>query len=221
MKVPAKIVLGLIIVLFIGAMAYAEGDNKYYSEFAFKHKLNDKFDVFFTPEFRYKDDMGNLYYYHMRVGATYHAHKNFDLALAYRFIQNKVNSEWDNNNIQYIEMICIPKIKWGGFDISDANKIERRYYQNAANRWVYRNLLQFAYPVKLGDFAFTPYISNEVYYDFELNMANLDWITLGATKKINEYLVLGVYYRAELSRVGSSHKWTTNQILGTNVNVNF
>ncbi|MFH1691652.1 MAG: DUF2490 domain-containing protein [Candidatus Omnitrophota bacterium] len=221
MRVSMKVVLGLIMALFMGGIVFAEGDNKYYSEFAFKHKLNDQFDVFFTPEFRYKDDMGNFYYYHMRVGSTFHAHKNLDLALAYRFIQNKADGEWDNNNIQYIEMIAVPKITLGGFDISDANKIERRYYQNAPNRWVYRNLLRFAYPAKIGGFAFTPYVSNEVYYDFELNKANLDWITLGATKKISDYLTLGVYYRAELSRVGSSNKWVTNQVLGTNVSVNF
>lgn len=214
-------VLSLVMFLFVGSVAFAKGDNKYYSEYVFKHKLNDKFDLFFTPEFRFNDDMGNFYYYHMRVGSTFHAHKNLDLALAYRFIQNKADGDWDNNNIQYIEMIAVPKIKLGGFDISDANKFERRYYQHAPNRWVYRNLLQFAYPAKIGDFEFTPYISDEVYYDFQLNMANLNWATLGATKKINENLALGVYYRAETSRVGSSSKWVTNQVLGTNISVNF
>jgi len=215
-------ILVLILSLFCFATgAFASGDNKYYSEFAFKHKLNDKFDLFFTPELRFNDDMGNFYYYHLRVGSTFHAHKNLDLALAYRFIQNKVNGEWDNNDVQYIEMITIPKVKVGGFDISDANKIERRFYESAPDRWVYRNLLTFAYPTKIGNFELTPYISNEIYYDFEIDKINLNWATIGANKKINKYLTVGLYYRDETSRVGSSSKWVTNHILGTNATINF
>ncbi|MDD5449809.1 MAG: DUF2490 domain-containing protein [Candidatus Omnitrophica bacterium] len=216
------LVLGSISAIFCFVTSvFASGDNKYYSEFALKHKLNDKFDLFFTPELRFNDDMGNFYYYHVRAGSTFHACKNLDLAIAYRFIQNKVNGKWDNNDVQYIEMLAIPKIKLGGFDVSDANKLERRFYENARDRWVYRNLLTFAYPAKICNFEFTPYISDEVYYDFELNKVNLNWATLGANKKINKYLTLGLYYRAETSRVGSSSKWPTNHILGTNISVNF
>ncbi len=213
--------VSIVVILCFATSIFAAGDNKYYSEFAFKHKLNDKFDLFFTPEFRYNEDMGNLYYYQMRVGSTFHAHNNLDLALAYRFIQNKVKGEWDNNDVQFIEMIAIPKIKLGGFNISDANKAEYRFYENAPNRWVYRNLLTFAYPTKIGGFEFTPYVSDEIYYDFEVGKVNLNWATLGANKKINKYLTLGLYYRAETSRVDSSSEWLTNQILGSNVTIDF
>jgi len=214
--------LASVLAIFCFATGvFAAGDNKYYSEFALKHKLNNKFDLFFTPEFRYNNDMGNIYYYHMRVGAAFHAHKNLDLALAYRFIQNKVSGGWDSNDIQYIETITTPKIKLGGFNISDANKVEYRFYANAPDRWVYRNLLTFAHPAKIGGFEFTPYVSDEIYYDFEVGKANLNWATLGANKKMNKYLTLGFYYRAETSRVGSSSKWLTNQILGSNATVDF
>jgi hypothetical protein len=221
MKRLTTALVSISAIFCFATCVFASGDNKYYSEFAFKHKLNDKFDLFFTPEFRYNDNMGNLYYYHMRVGSGFHAHKNLDLALAYRFIQNKVKGNWDNDDVHYIEMITIPKITLGGFNISDANKFERRYYQNAANRWVYRNLLTFAYPTKIGIFEFTPYVSDEIYYDFELNKANLNWATLGANKKINKYVTAGLFYRAETSRVGSSSKWLTNQVLGSNVTIDF
>jgi len=219
-RLIAASALILAIFCFVSGV-FAAGDNKYYSEFAFKHKLNDKFDLFFTPEMRYKNDMGTLYYYQVRFGSTFHAHKNLDLALAYRYLQNKVAGSWDKNDVQYIEMLAIPKIKLGGFDISDANKLERRFYENAPDRWVYRNLITFAYPAKIGNFEFTPYISNEIYYDFELERMNLNWATIGANKKINNYLTVGLYYRDETSRVGTLSKWVTNHVLGSNVTVNF
>lgn len=221
MKFAKLILIFSFIISILVINALAQTDDKYYSEFVFKHKLNDKFDLFFTPEIRFKNDMSTLYYYHVRLGSTFHAHKNLDLSLAYRYIQNKVNSKWDNNDVQYIEMIGTPKIKLSGFDISDANKLERRFYENAPDRWVYRNLLTFAYPAKIGNFEFTPYISDEIYYDFEIDKMNLNWATVGATKKMNKYLTLGLYFRNEASRVGTSSKWTTNYILGSNVTVNF
>lgn len=222
MKILKLICAVLMVASFFGTAAYAAGDAKYYSEYVLKHKLNDKFDVYFTPEFRMREDLGNLYYYQYRVGSTFHAYKNLDLAAAYRYIQTKDSkNEWDKNDMQYIEFIAIPKTKIGNFDISDANKIERRFLDNAVDRWVYRNLVTVAHPAKVGNFEFTPYISNEIYYDFEIDTMNLDWLTFGATKKITKNLVVGLYYRQEYSRVGSRSKWDTNQILGTNVTVNF
>ena len=221
-RLTLALALALVSVSFcFTTWAFASGDNKYYSEFTFKHKLNDKFDLFFTPEIRLNEDMGSFYYYQLRLGSAFHTHRNLDLALAYRFIQNKVNDEWDGNDIQYIEMLFIPKIKLDRFDVSDANKIERRFYESVPDRWMYRNLLLVAYPTKIGNFEFAPYISDEIYYDFEIDKMNLNWVTVGANKKINKYFTVGFYYRDETSRVGISSKWVTNHILGTNVTVVF
>jgi hypothetical protein len=222
MKSTVLVLVALaMVVSFFASDAFA-GDNKYYSEFALKHKINDKFDVFFTPELRLKDDMGDLYYYHLRGGGTYHAHKNLDLSLASRFIQNKDgNGDWDKNDIYYIEMIAVPKTKAWDFNLSDANKIEYRIYENAADRWVYRNLATVAYPAKIGNFEFAPYISNEIYYDFEINRMNLNWATIGANKKINKNLTVGLYYRNEASRRGTTSTWVTNNILGSNITIDF
>ncbi len=215
-------VLVLFMIIFFVSAAFAGGDNKYYSEFCFKHKLNDKFDVYFTPETRLKSDMGNPYYYHWRVGTTFHANKHLDLAFAYRYIQTKDNNnQWDNADTQYFEMIAVPKTKLGSFNLSDANKLERRFIKNDRPRWVYRNFITVEHPAKIGGFAFTPYVANEVYYDFEIGKVNLNWAILGAYKKITENLTLGLYYKDETMRKGKASHWVTNHILGTNLTVTF
>lgn len=216
---PVLFLALIMVVSSVVPVAFA-GDNKYYSEFVLKHKLNDKFDLFFTPELRLKEDMGDLYYYHVRAGSTFHAHNNLDVALAYRYIETEDSKgNWNNADTQYVETIITPKTKLGKAMLSDANKVEYRFIENAPDRWVYRNLAMLAYPAKIGNFEFTPYISNEVYYDFELYKVNLNWVTLGFNKKITKNLTLGLYYRDEASRLGSSSKWVTNHILGTNITV--
>lgn len=221
MKSARLLLAALVLFSFFAADVFA-GDNKYYSEFVLKHKINDKFDVFFTPELRLNDDMGNLYYYSLRGGATYHAHKYLDLSLASRFLQTKDSKgDWGTDTYYIPEMILIPKVTVWGFNFSDANKFEYRVIENATDRWVYRNLATAAYPAKIGNFEFTPYISDEIYYDFEINKMNLNWATIGANKKITKNLSVGLYYRNEVSRTGTTTKWVTNNILGSNITVDF
>lgn len=221
-----KAVKLMLIISFITSLlavsAWAETDNKYYSEFAFKHKLNDKFDVYFIPEVRFKNDMGHSYYQQYRVGTTFHADKHLDLATAYRYIFSKdTKGDWSNSDMQYIEMIAIPKTKIAGINLSDANKVEYRFLENSRDRWVYRNLLTAAYPTKVGDFEFAPYVSNEAYYDFEIEKINLNWVTVGVNKKVAKNLTVGLYLRDETSRVGTTSKWITSYILGSNLSVDF
>ncbi len=221
--------LRLILVLMLGIVSFsaqsafaATTDTKYHSEYGVKYGINDKFDLFYTPEIRFRDDMSDLYYHQERIGTTFHAHNNLDLSLAGRYIQAKdAKKEWDNCDAYYIEMIAIPKVEFQGFSLSDANKVERRFIENARDRWVYRNLATIGYPIKAGSYVFTPYISDEIYYDFEIDEFNLNWATLGVDAKVTKNFKVGLYYREESSRVGSSDKWTIGHILGTNVTVSF
>ena len=127
-----------VTVAFLTPSVFA-GDTKYYGEYALKYKINDLVDIFFTPEMRFRNDMSTLYYYHVRGGATIHAHKYLDLAGAYRFLQTKNSkNQWNYDDTQYYEMIAIPKATIHGFELSDANKFEYRIIENARDRWVYR-----------------------------------------------------------------------------------
>lgn len=77
---------------------------------------------------------------------------------------------------------------------------------------MYRNIATIAYPAKIGNFEFTTYISDEIYYDFLIKKMPLNWATIGADKKINKNLTVGLYYRNEASRNGVTTKWVTNNI---------
>ncbi len=214
-------VLAMVVSFFV-LDAFARTDNKYYSEYALKRKINDKFDLFFTPEFRAKNDMGNIYYYQWRIGSTFHAHKNLDLSLAYRYIQTKDNNkQWDSNDTQYLEMIVTPKVKIGGFNLSDANKVEMRFIENTRDRWVYRNQATISYPAKIGAFEFIPYVSEEFYYDFRIDKVYQNWVTMGASKKISKNITAGLYCRNEAVRLSTSDKWITAFILGSNITIDF
>ena len=50
---------------------------------------------------------------------------------------------------------------------------------------------------------------------------HLNWLTLGGDKKVTENLTLGLFYKAEAVRVGTTSEWDTNHYLGTKVMLSY
>jgi hypothetical protein len=169
---------------------------------------------------RFRDDIGDFFYYHFRNGVVFHANKNLDLGTTYRIARSE-NSAGDWSTEHRLELDITPKFKAGDFNISNRGRFEHRWLESAADRWRYRNEFKVAYPTAIGDFKLTPYISEELYYDFEVDKMNLNWAKLGADKKITEHLLLGIFYMHEASRVGTTSEWDTNHYLGTKAVLSF
>ncbi|MBU1134129.1 MAG: DUF2490 domain-containing protein [Candidatus Omnitrophica bacterium] len=203
-----------------GSMVFANDDLKMFNFYQITYKINDSFDVFIQPDMRFKDDINNFDYYHIRGGIVYHALKNLDLGSTYRFVQSK-NSAGKWLNEYRLELDIAPKITIGRFKLVNRSRFEYRNLPTSTDRWRYRNLSKIAYPVKIGDFEFTPYISEEIFCDFEIGKINLNWITVGVDKKITKNLTLGLFYLNETVRVGTRSEWDTNHVIGTKVMMSF
>ncbi|MBL7071415.1 MAG: DUF2490 domain-containing protein [Candidatus Omnitrophica bacterium] len=208
----------IVFVLFQANLSLAD-DVRMFNYYQIKYKINDKFDVFIQPDMRFNDDIRELYYYHIRNGVTFHALENLDLGATYRFLESKSGSQWPNEH--RLELEAMPKITLGDYKLSYRGRFEYRWLQNAADRWRYRSLGKVAYMAEIGDFAFTPYISNEIFYDFEINKLHMNRATLGADKKINENLLLGLFYLNETARAGETDEWNTRHYIGTKIVVSF
>ncbi len=218
-----KIVLSIvvcIVFLLTNKEAFAKSDVKMFNSYTLKYKVNDKFDVFIQPDMRFKDNMGEFYYYHFRSGIVFHALKYLDLGTTYRFLQSKNSADkWLIEN--RLELDVTPKVTVKGFQLFNRSRFEYRWLESAKDRWRYRNCTKIAYPTSIKNFEFTPYISEEFFYDLRIGKVHLNWVTIGASKKITKNLILGLYYMVESLRVGKINKWNTNHVLGTTITVSF
>lgn len=211
--------IGFNMLLFAGNVSFAD-DVKMFNFYQIKYKVNDQFDIFVQPDMRFDDDIENYYYYHVRNGVVFHAHDNLDLGTTYRFARNKSSAgAWSNEH--RLELDITPKVEVHGFKLSNRGRFEHRWLESAKDRWRYRNLAKIAYPASIGDFDFTPYISEEAFYDFEVDKMILNWATVGADKKITENLTVGLFYRTETARSGSTSEWNTRHVIGTKAMVSF
>jgi len=216
-----KITTSLIVVVFVlfANLIYAGGDDfMYFSAFEFKHKINDSLDVFIQPELRFNDDISELYYWHIRNGIIYHLDKNLDLVSTYRLKQTEDSTgSWIPEN--RLELEINPKISLNGFKLSDRNRFEYRDLRGSKDRWRYRNMLKISR--YLEQYKITPYISEEIFYDFEINKLETNWATLGVSKKLTKEITGSIFYRWESKRVGTTSHWDSNHILGTKIGYKF
>ncbi|MCP4652718.1 MAG: DUF2490 domain-containing protein [Candidatus Omnitrophica bacterium] len=209
------IFLGFILIGTMSVLAHASGDVKYFSTYTFSCEINDDFSIFFQPEGRMYDDLNVFSYYHFRLGGIYEASKNLKYGLTYRFARSRSLADvWSSEN--RIELDLTPKFTIGNFKISDRSRFEYRMLHSRQDKWRYRNNLTLSTTANIGKHSFSPYVSNEIYIDFDNNVFNTNWSTAGFSKKLSDKVSLNVFYRLESIRI-KHNEWDTNNIFGTNL----
>lgn len=82
----------------------------------------------------------------------------------------------------------------GKFTFTDRNLIERRVRSSSRDFTVYRNRLQIDYPVKIGRFAFKPYVADEVFYETSQHAWTRNRIGGGIIKQLGEKSNFEIFY---------------------------
>lgn len=92
--------------------------------------------------------------------------------------------------------------KFNNFSLKNRNLVEYRYrYLNIANSTRYRNKLIFSIPIlKEKKELFTPFIADEVYYDFSTKAWTRNEISGGITKKLNNKFSADFFYLYQRNR---------------------
>lgn len=85
--------------------------------------------------------------------------------------------------------------KWKNFSIRDRNRVEYRVRNSRPNSVRYRNRLTFAVPIKMGGKElFSPFVADEIYYDFSAKKITTNEFTAGITRQINKDTTADIYY---------------------------
>ena len=85
--------------------------------------------------------------------------------------------------------------KWKNFSIADRNQIEYRLRNSRQDSVRYKNRFRFNYPLlKAKKELFTPFVSDEVYYDFLAKAWTRSDLFVGIGKKFNNNFSTDIYY---------------------------
>ncbi len=115
------------------------------------------------------------------------------------------------------ERLSLPvlvRFKLGHFTLGDRNTFERRLRHPGVNATRYRNRLQIDHPVGPDKMNLSAYASDEVFYDWSLNVWVRNRFAVGVTKVFNKHVSEDFYYM----RQNDSHSFPGDlNILGTSL----
>jgi hypothetical protein len=107
--------------------------------------------------------------------------------------------------------------KWKDFSLKHRTRVEYRIRNSRRDSVRYRNKFTFALPVRKDDKEiFSPYVAEELYYDFSLKALTTNEITAGIARKLSKDVSAEFFYvrrdvwalgaRAHINGIGSNIK---------------
>lgn len=202
MKKPV-ILIFCSLLISTSAFSQATEDAGLWSTFNLDKKLNDKFSLFMTEEFRLRENFTRVNLFYTDLGVQYQLAKFLKIALAYRLIEKNLID--DTYSYRHRVMLDITlKKKIGSFAVSYRQRLQRevRNIQTSESgfmpEWYSRNKLAIKYD--LGK-PITPYIAAEFRYQINnprLVEANRLWSRsryfVGLDYKKSDKHAFGLFY---------------------------
>src|SRR3989338_4673532 len=195
--------LSVLLLLGVVPQAWAGDDVQSWVATELVKRVTKTVDLFFRPEIRIRDDIGELFYHEFRQGVRWAATPHLGIALNYVFAGDTPS-----------------KGRWGPFDVSARGRVALRQIQGSAGEqeWQWRIMPKLAYPTKLAGRAITPYVADDLFYDYTRKAFNQNRFFLGVGIPLaaprGTTLTADLYYMLQ-SKLGSvRHDWSENHVLG-------
>lgn len=137
-----------------------------------------------------------------RIGAGFDFNVNKYLTLTTSYLYRAGQPPTGGKEYEHrIRFEATPGYKWKHFSLKDRNRFEYRFRHSRANSTRYRNRLTFTVPIKKeGKEIFSPFVADEIFYDFREEKLNRDEFSVGISKKFNQTFTADFYYLFQANR---------------------
>ena len=214
---PIRFKVLTILIFVFSVNTYGRDDWQSWNSFSIKYNISEKTGILWSPHIRIRDDISDLFIWNFRQGVFFNYNKNLTFGLNYLYKDQKNESgAWSDEH--RLEVLTTVKWKFARFNFSDRNQYEYRTLGND-QKSRYRNSLRVSKPINLHGLDLTPFLKNEIYYDFDTSQLNQNRFFLGFTYKLNKQTRFELYYMLKSNRKG--HDWDEANIVGTGVKVAF
>ena len=217
--------LSVLLLLGVVPQAWAGDDVQSWVATELVKRVTKTVDLFFRPEIRIRDDIGELFYHEFRQGVRWAATPHWGIALNYLFARNTPSDKLRDEHTG--ELDITPKGRWGPFDVSARGRVALRQIQGSAGEqeWQWRIMPRLAYPTTLAGRVITPYVADDLFYDYTRKAFNQNRFFLGVGIPLaaprGTTLKADLYYMLQ-SQLGSvRHDWSENHVVGAALTARF
>ncbi|MFQ5870283.1 MAG: DUF2490 domain-containing protein [Candidatus Zixiibacteriota bacterium] len=210
--------LSAVMLLGQGSIsAYDDGDWQYWNREGVEGSITDDLKAKMEVEFRFGDNMGELYYQHSELALSHRCTGWLTFTVNYRQIYEKKGEVWKQENRPHLNAIL--RWSWSGFGLEDRSRLEYRVREGKDDALRCRNRLALKLPLNWGNFNVQPYIADEIFLDFEKGELNRNRLYLGANGNLGKGLKAETYYLWQTSK--SEDRWGDYNIIGTKLKAAF
>ena len=221
---------GFVVFCLVGlgplSTGWAVDDFQTWQTVEIKKRLGPEWELFFMPEIRIRDDASELFYHEYRQGIRCKPSKHLQVGVNYLFARN-TNTAGKHRDEHTGELDITPKTTCGAFDLSLRFRLALRTIEKSAGEQEYqvRFMPKIAYPTKFAGHKVTPYVANDLFYDYTRDAFNQDRLFLGFSVPLGERkgvkTSLDLYYMFQSQLGAVRNDWSSNHILGTKWTVEF
>lgn len=215
-----KVIL-ILSLLFLSEiqLMWAEDDFQYWSKYEVSKAFGSRFEIFYNPEFRLRDDASDFFYHEHRQGLRFKPSQYLTLSFNYLFSRNQPyrgQPLWEHRG----ELDVTPQASFGRFHFSVRGRAELRQVQGSSGEaeWRFRIQPGVAYKAQLFGHQFKPYVMNDLFYDVERDAWNQNRLYLGASFPLGKIKSvqpsIDFYYMLQSQR-SVRDDWNSNHIFGT------
>ncbi len=207
--------IGIVAFCDVGIVSAAD-DWQYWNELILKREATKKVDFHIKLEQRFVDDFREFALHNYAPGFVYKFQRHFDFELNYKFEREKGKRQWRNEH--RIEMIPIIKWQWSELKFKLRNRLEYRNIDGDES-WRLREKIKVNRAVGFDGFYVTPYVSEEIFYDFKIGDFNQNRVSIGLSKYIISDLGISIYYMLKSNK--RERRWSHANVVGTKVLIAF
>lgn len=226
MKRVVWVIVGLAVVFLGGIrLARAGDDFQAWQTLELKKKLTPEWELFFMPEARIRDDSSELFYHEYRQGVRFSPSKHLTLGLQYLFVRSE-NSTGKHRDEHTGELDVSPKTTLGPLQLSLRWRLALRTIEGSSGEQEYqmRFMPKVACPTELWGRKLTPYVADDLFYDYTRDAFNQNRLFIGVSLPLGELrgakTALDLYYMLQ-HQLGPRRDWNSNQVLGTKLTIQF
>lgn len=216
--IPSYIYIAAVIAVVIMVLPAAGDDWEYWCESRANANLIPKLKLGVEQKFRFRNDMSDYYFEQTNVGIWWEAHKFLELGTFYGHTeQQSVSGIWRSEERWTLEATL--KAKLGPFVFKDRNRFEERWLEVGGEQQRYRNSFRVEFPRKVHAWTITPFVYDELFYDFVAGEMNRNRLAVGVAATISKNLLVEVYYILQDDKAGGD--WQGRNVLASQIKLTF
>lgn len=215
MKKRISPIIGLFLFLSLLKPAFAEWN--YWSQGFFSFSVNKIATLLLLPEWRFKENMHNVYLFKLETGLILKINNYFDITPYYVYQEKKLNGIWDRSDIAYLDGTVKISLK-NLFDIKISNRLRYQYDFDKATTTL-RNTTKISKDIKFNGLALSVFISEEPFYDVKLNRITEHRTVTGINYNLLKNVSTTIGYMINSKK--EKTEWTYTNVLVTNLSIKF